>query len=367
MKKKFTLIAAVLCSISLFAQAPEKMSYQAVIRDAMNNLVTSANVGMQISILKDSIDGTTVYVETQTPSTNANGLVSIEIGTGTTSDDFSAIDWANGPYFIKTETDPVGGTSYSISGTSQLMSVPYAFYAANSGSSTPGPQGPPGDEGPIGPEGPKGDKGDMGDQGIQGLTGADGATGPEGPKGNKGDMGDQGSQGPKGDKGDPGTLPDTAAINDLITYDGTNWVAKNLSISASSTGGSQSVNNMQPYLALNYVIALQGVFPSRNAVDPFIGEIMLVGFNFAPRSWASCDGQLLPISQNAALFSLLGTIYGGDGRTTFALPDLRGRTAIHTGTGPGLSSRPQGQRGGTETNTMTVAQMPSHSHTITYN
>jgi len=82
---------------------------------------------------------------------------------------------------------------------------------------------------------------------------------------------------------------------------------------------------------------------------------------------ASCDGQLLPISQNAALFSLLGTIYGGDGRTTFALPDLRGRTAIHTGTGPGLSSRPQGQRGGTETNTMTVAQMPSHSHTITYN
>ncbi|NJX16095.1 phage tail protein [Tamlana crocina] len=86
--------------------------------------------------------------------------------------------------------------------------------------------------------------------------------------------------------------------------------------------------------------------------------------NFAPRSWALCDGQLLAISQYQALFSILGTTYGGDGRTTFALPDLRGRVAIHPGSGPGLSTYRQGSKGGTETNTLTVSQMPPHSHTV---
>lgn len=97
-------------------------------------------------------------------------------------------------------------------------------------------------------------------------------------------------------------------------------------------------------------------------MDPFIAEIILFGGNFAPRGWAFCDGQLLPISQNTALFSLLGTIYGGDGRTTFALPDLRGRVPIHPGTGPGLSTVRLGERGGQETVTLGVANLPSHSH-----
>ncbi len=129
MRKLFTIIAAVLLTASVFAQSPEKISYQAVIRDASDNLITDTQVGMQISILQGSESGTAVYVETQEPPTNANGLVSIEIGAGTTSDDFSAIDWANGPYFIKTETDPFGATSYTITGTSQLLSVPYALYS----------------------------------------------------------------------------------------------------------------------------------------------------------------------------------------------------------------------------------------------
>jgi len=129
MRKLFTFMVAVLLTATLWAQSPEKMSYQAVIRDASDNLVTSQQIGMQISILQGSASGTAVYVETQTPTTNANGLVSIEIGTGTTSDDFSSINWANGPYFIKTETDPSGSTSYTITGTSQLLSVPYALYA----------------------------------------------------------------------------------------------------------------------------------------------------------------------------------------------------------------------------------------------
>jgi microcystin-dependent protein len=98
-------------------------------------------------------------------------------------------------------------------------------------------------------------------------------------------------------------------------------------------------------------------------MEPFIGQIMMVGFNFAPRGWALCDGQLLPIAQNTALFSLLGTSFGGDGRTTFALPDLRGRVALHVGTGAGLPSIGWGERSGSYSFTLTTNQLPAHSHT----
>ena len=133
MKKLILLsIWMVMGIVVLEAQAPEKFSYQAVVRDGSNALVTSTDVGMQISILQGSANGVAVYMETQTPTTNANGLVSLEIGDGTVeSGTFSTIDWANGPYFIKTETDPTGGTTYSIVGTSQLLSVPYALHAGN--------------------------------------------------------------------------------------------------------------------------------------------------------------------------------------------------------------------------------------------
>lgn len=94
-----------------------------------------------------------------------------------------------------------------------------------------------------------------------------------------------------------------------------------------------------------------------------IGEVRMFAGNFAPRSWAFCEGQLLPISQNSALFSILGTIYGGDGRTTFALPDLRGRSPIGPRNGPGLSDRRLGEKGGTPTNTLNITQLPSHTHT----
>lgn len=98
--------------------------------------------------------------------------------------------------------------------------------------------------------------------------------------------------------------------------------------------------------------------------DPFLGEIRLLPYNFAPKGWAFCSGQLLPINQNQALFSLLGTTYGGDGRTTFALPDLRGRVPISSGTGPGLSNYALGEQSGSENNTITVSQLPSHSHPV---
>lgn len=141
MKKIITFCAAILMTASVFAQAPEKMSYQAVIRDAGNTLITDQAIGMQISILQGSISGASVYVETQTPNTNNNGLVSIEIGSGTVvSGNFATIDWANGPYFVKTETDPTGGTSYSITGSSQLLSVPYALHSKTTDSIVGGDQ-----------------------------------------------------------------------------------------------------------------------------------------------------------------------------------------------------------------------------------
>jgi uncharacterized protein (TIGR02145 family) len=129
MKRLFAILTVVLLAANMRAQSPEKISYQAVIRDGDNKLVTT-QVGMQISILQGSESGTSVYVETQTPTPNLNGLVTIEIGTGTTTDDFSAINWAVGPYFIKTETAVAAPlTTYTIEGISQILSVPYAFHA----------------------------------------------------------------------------------------------------------------------------------------------------------------------------------------------------------------------------------------------
>ena len=160
------------------------------------------------------------------------------------------------------------------------------------------------------------------------------------------------------------TSPGDEVNGDLLTFDGTNWVAKTLVVG--NTGSGQSINNMQPTLVVNYCIAIYGLYPSRNSENPFVGEIQIFGFNFDPQGFAKCDGQILAISDNTALFSLLGTIYGGNGTTTFALPDLRGRTPIHQGSGPGLTSRTIGQSFGAETITINVNQLPVHSHTIIF-
>lgn len=132
MKTFSTLILILLTVLGSFAQTPEKFSYQAVLRSSSNILLTNTNIGMQISILQGSATGTPIYVEQHTTNTNANGLVTVSIGSGTpVSGMFTSIDWGAGPYFIHTETDPAGGTNYSIAGTSQLMSIPYALYAKN--------------------------------------------------------------------------------------------------------------------------------------------------------------------------------------------------------------------------------------------
>jgi hypothetical protein len=134
MKRILHFVAMLFISFNLFSQAPQKMSYQAVIRNASNALVSNAPVKMRISILQGSATGNAVYSELHSATTNVNGLVSIEIGAGTSPQGtFSSINWGNGTYFLKTETDPTNGTNYSIVGTSQLLSVPYALQANNAG------------------------------------------------------------------------------------------------------------------------------------------------------------------------------------------------------------------------------------------
>ena len=165
MKKLHTILVALLITATTFAQVPEKMSYQAVVRDASGALVSEQVVGMRIQIIQGSEFGASVYVETQTPTTNANGLVTLEIGAGTViTGSFNSIEWDNGPYFIETETDPTGGSNYSIIGNSQLLSVPYALYAKYA--ENPGPQGPAGNDGAVGATGPQGPAGADGQGGV---------------------------------------------------------------------------------------------------------------------------------------------------------------------------------------------------------
>lgn len=139
MKKLITLSAIAVLVANIFAQPPQLMSYQSVVRTASGELITKQSIGVRTTILRASIIQIIVYQETYSPnpSTNENGLLTLQIGSGTASTgDFSKIDWSNGPYFLRTEIDPKGGTSYSISGQSQILSVPYALYAEKTGSET---------------------------------------------------------------------------------------------------------------------------------------------------------------------------------------------------------------------------------------
>lgn len=218
-KLVLSFLAFITVSLTALAQSPEGFKYQAVVRNASNVILVNQAVGLRVIIQQGSIGGTSVYSETFAVTTNANGLVNVEIGNGSVlSGTFASIDWANGPYFIETAVDAAGGTAYSVMGTSQLMSVPYALYAKTSGNGQgpAGPQGPAGVAGPqglqgvVGPQGPAGNDGldgatgPMGPQGPAGVTGATGPIGPTGPQGLQGNQGNQGNQGTQGETGATG-------------------------------------------------------------------------------------------------------------------------------------------------------------------
>ena len=324
-------LAHILIISSIFAQVPQKMSYQAVIRNSNDSLLVSTPVGMRISLVQGVPTGTIVFSETQTATTNANGLVSLQIGMGTAvSGTFAGIDWAAGPYYVKTETDLSGGTNYTITSSNELLSVPYALFSANG---TPGPQGiqgligatglqgdqgltgatgPQGIQGLIGATGPQGPQGVAGTNGsnayqvavangfigteaqwllsLKGLTGAigaagtngtngaTGATGPVGPIGLTGATGTPGAQGPQGVQGPAGpqgpigltgpagtngnSLPNGNNTGDLLSWNGTHWVAISNSAAATNSNipkvqtGYLGMSNM--YCINNTIISDEG-------------------------------------------------------------------------------------------------------------
>lgn len=291
----------ILCG-NLFAQAPGSFNYQGIARNNAGAPLAAQSISIQASILQDNAAGAAIYTETQTATTTAQGYFTIQIGGGTASlGTFATINWGNGhSKWLQISIDPAGGSNYTLMGSSQLVSVPFALYAAKSASAP--------------------------------LT--------------------LKAKAPLSINKDSIMLNPGTTVGDLISWDGNNWVA--IQPPAPKGDTSITINNMQPYLPINYCIALQGVFPSRNGIDPYVGEIEIFPFNFAPQGWALCNGQLLSIQQNIALFSLLGTFYGGNGTTNFALPDLRGRVPVSAGQGPGLSNYDLAVPGGTESNTIII-------------
>ncbi|MFM7031145.1 MAG: hypothetical protein ACKOX4_01355, partial [Bacteroidota bacterium] len=171
------MLMMLMVASQVFAQVPERFTHQAVMRGASGQLLSNQSIGVQVSVLSGSASGSAVYVERHTATTNANGLMSIEIGGGVAqSGTFAGINWGGASFYLKVEADLAGGTNYGISSTSQLLSVPFALYAKN-----PGPAGPAGAQGPAGPAGAVGATGAQGPAGPAGAAGAIGAQGPAGP------------------------------------------------------------------------------------------------------------------------------------------------------------------------------------------
>ena len=223
MKKKFTqfrvlkgllVLLTFLIIQSVSAQAPHKMSYQAVIRNANNELVRSSIIRTKISLLLGSPTGNTVYSEWQTQRTDYNGLLSLKIGEGNILlGEIEKINWGDGSYYIKTETDPTGGTDFSLVSSVELMSVPYALYSYSGGGGT---QGLKGDTGLTGAKGDKGEAGTNGTDGVNGTQGLKGDTGLTGAKGDKGEAGTNGTSGTY--------TPTFTAVSNISSYS-LNWAA----------------------------------------------------------------------------------------------------------------------------------------------
>lgn len=309
----YILILLLACNNLLFAQVPQKMSYQAIVRNANNQLIQNNAVGMRISILQGSSNGSGVYVETHTPQTNGNGSVTIEVGAGTVvSGVFSSINWASGLYWLKTEIDPQGANGYTVTGVSQLLTVPFAFYSdksyyatnsgneiqsiidngngtltfnyTNGGSYTTGVLASLGTLGPMGPTGPTGPQGSIGLTGTAGPTGPTGLTGATGVTGSTGATGLTGATGPTGVMGPTGQgVPPGGLAGQVLTkIDGTNY---NAQWSAGVGGGKTyvyftgDITNAQAATKIanevgpnTQVIAIQGTTQLTSLTIPIITE-----------------------------------------------------------------------------------------------
>ena len=293
MKKLLFSLFFLLATIALMAQAPQRISYQSIIRDANKVVVASSSVGIKISLLQGTATGPAVYVETHRSTTNANGLVSLEIGTGTAlSGTFAGIDWSNGPYLIQTETDPTGGTNYSIPGIAALNSVPYALFSANG---TPGPQGSIGLTGPTGPTGA------TGPAGANGTNGIDGVSGPQGPIG---------LTGPAGAAGVGGVT--TAGTN--ITLSGSGTVASPYLVSANipaAAAGTLTGNSLNATVTSSSLTSV-GTLANLTVTNPIAGSVTgssgsTTGNAATVTTNANLTGPITSVGNATAIASQTGT------------------------------------------------------------
>ncbi len=287
MKKILFSLLFLLTTATLWAQAPQRMSYQSIIRDGSNVVVASTTVGVKISLIQGTSTGSVVYSETHRKPTNTNGLLSLEIGDGTAIlGTFAGIDWANGPYLIKTETDPTGGTNYSIPGIAALNSVPYALFSANG---TPGPQGA------TGPQGPIGLVGSTGPAGANGTNGTNGTTGPA----------------------PSGTGIVTVSSGTLQTPSGLTGDVTTTGAGLATTIGTGKVTNTMLAGSIDLTSKVTGILPSSNG-GTGNGFTTITGPTTSLKTFTLPDASATILTSNAAV----SVAQGGTGHTSYADGEL---------------------------------------------
>lgn len=366
------MFCSLLSLNSLQAQAPQKINYQAVARNAAGNELQNQAIAVRFTIYNGSSTGTVVYQETGNVTTNQFGLFTTAIGGGAVvQGDFATVNWGNGNKYLRVEIDPANGTNYTDMGAWQMLSVPFALYAANAPAGSTGATGPTGADGTsgdVGPTGPTGATGagggPSGATGEAGPTGPNGATGPQGdpgvgvtgPTGPAGVSGAAGNPGPTGPQGDPGV-----GVTGPIGLTGPQGPTGN----NGDTGptGPQGITGAQ---------GVQGPTGPSTSDGP-VGSIMAFGGVNVPSGWLLCDGAAISRTAYASLFAVIGNAWGnGDGVNTFNTPDLRGRflRGVDAGTtrDPDAASRTATNAGGNTGDNVGTLQgeaLKAHNHTIT--